>query len=139
MAELQQEIHDAEVALNYSIYYPLMKPYSALYPRSTKQEKGELEENTEEPETGVQKKLAKAKGDPEMWAAVERAMEEGTLDVLRNSEESAPVVRRTRDEDVKKDKKKDKKKFKAKEPAPGDLPPVRRYADGEESDGGFFE
>jgi hypothetical protein len=83
--EIRQRIHNAEVDVNYAMYYPLMKPYSSLYPR-LKREEGV----TEEPAGGEQSSLKREgqvegpKGDTDMWKTVERAMKEGTLDALRN-------------------------------------------------------
>jgi hypothetical protein len=135
-AELQRQIHDAEVAVNYAIYYPLMKPYSALFGR-TKQDKGdtgkegdgeEMEEQRQDP------KNKSPKGDPTMWAAVERAMAEGTLDALRNSDDgsAARKIKVTQDS---KDKAKEKKKAQSKQKIQNTTP----HEDEEESDGGFFE
>jgi hypothetical protein len=137
LEELQRQIHDAEVAVNYAIYYPLMKPYSALYPR-TKQEKKGSDEDTEMQDAEGSKTQA-AKGDPEMWAAVERAMEEGTLDALRNSDENVSSWReKIKTTVLAKGKTKDKKKADAKKAS--DLTKAQQtQEDGNESDGGFFE
>jgi hypothetical protein len=64
-------MHVAEVDLNYTQYCPLSEIYVSLYPR----EKSATEdgEDTEKPD-----------GKPPMWAEVERCMEDGTLNRLRN-------------------------------------------------------
>lgn len=141
--KLQLRIHNAEVDVNYAIYYPLMKPYSSLYPKS-KNRKPDDSEDAED--TGEDSKNSAEvdgpKGDVEMWRAVERAMEEGTPDKLRYSKDAIPA------EPPKKSKKpkiKDVKKGKMEgktSAAQGKATGSKTYAvqdEGEESDGGFFE
>jgi hypothetical protein len=72
-AALRTRIHNADVDVNYTIYYPLLRPYVSLYP---KKEGSMPAESIDGP-----------KGDVDMWKAVEEAMETGTLDRLRNSKE----------------------------------------------------
>lgn len=68
--EIKAQMHVVEVDLNYTHYYPLNERYVSLYPQ-----KGPAEE--EKPEgTDPAKK-------PEMWAEIEKRMEEGTLKELR--------------------------------------------------------
>ena len=62
-----QAVHDADVELNYTLYYPLEIPYSGLYPR------GPVPQKT-----------------TEMKLVVEAAMANGTLDQLRNSPHLSP-------------------------------------------------
>jgi hypothetical protein len=68
---LKAQMHVAEVDLNYTQYCPLSEIYVSLYPR----EKSATEdgEETEKPD-----------GKPPMWAEVEKCMEDGTLNRLRN-------------------------------------------------------
>lgn len=128
------------MAVNYAIYYPLMKPYSSLYPRGNKQEKNGEDVEMED---GDAEKLPKPKGNPEMWAEVEKAMEEGTLDELRNRDESAASRRAKFEEAASKNK--EKKKEKKVDPTDTSRPPRRAPApkfaqeDEDDSDGGFFE
>lgn len=128
------------MAVNYTQYYPLMKPYCSMYPRP-KQDKAESGENTDAQESEGQQKEKEAKdhADPEMWAAVEKAMGEGTLDELRNRDEGVAGRRAKLDE-------KTKQKQEAKEKSrsrPRQTAETRRAAeatnDGDDSDGGFFE
>jgi len=136
-AELQQRIHNAEIDVNYAIYYPLMKPYSSLYPKS----KSNKSSNSEEAEdTGEDSKnnadVDGPKGDVNMWKAVEQAMEEGTLEKLRYSKDAVPA------EPPKKSKKpkakENKKESKASHTAStSHNHPVQDQDD--DSDGGFFE
>ena len=72
-----RNLHIAEVNLNYSVYYPLQRPYCALFPRgkgNTSSIKGENTLN-----------LGKMNGDRAIWHQVESAMKLGTLEDLRNS------------------------------------------------------
>ncbi|KAF2275472.1 uncharacterized protein EI97DRAFT_76282 [Westerdykella ornata] len=131
--KLLREIHDAEVAVNYAIYYPLMKRYIALYPKSKREMKNtDGESNTQE---GNSENTAK--GDPEMWAAVERAMEEGTLDKLRNSDDGSagrrPLPKTKSHGTTKKSAREN-----AKKTAQPKQPQIGEQED-DDSDGGFFE
>lgn len=56
-------MHIAEVDLNYTQYHPLSEVYVSLYPNKTASGEGPK---------------------PPMWAEVERCMEDGTLNKLRN-------------------------------------------------------
>jgi hypothetical protein len=67
---LKSQMHAAEVDLSYTQYYPLSYVYVSLYP------------NNNPP--GVERPK------PPMWAEVERCMEDGSLDRLRNR---APISR----------------------------------------------
>ncbi|ORY12534.1 hypothetical protein BCR34DRAFT_673360 [Clohesyomyces aquaticus] len=151
--ELLRKIHNAEVDVNYSQYYPLMKAYSSLYPKSKREEKQSQERtDEEEPQAQHPEDVDGPKGDPEMWRTVEQAMQEGTLDALRNSKAGLPVFQpkedyQSKQRREKKDKQrvKDarKKKMESLEGAPQHkLHETRTGAtneDGDESDGGFFE
>jgi hypothetical protein len=134
-SELKQRIHNAEVDVNYAQYYPLSKVYSSLYPK-TKQSKKKVETSTDEDETSNQQaeEVDGPKGDVETWKAIERAMVEGGLNEIRNSQGHLPAL------PPKVEKKRTKKLKVKKEPEVQhntDLPPVREEA--YESDGGFFE
>lgn len=67
---LKKEMHIAEVDLNYTQYSPLSEPYIGIY----QQKKSEDEE--EASNIGAPR--------PPMWTEVEKCMEEGTLNKLRN-------------------------------------------------------
>ncbi|KAJ5038396.1 uncharacterized protein L3040_007259 [Drepanopeziza brunnea f. sp. 'multigermtubi'] len=75
---LKAQMHIVEVDLNYTQYHPLSERYISLYPPA-----GSEEEDTN--------KTDKERPKPAIWAEVERAMEEGTLDRLRNRRSNAPV------------------------------------------------
>lgn len=72
---LKIEMHTAEVDLNYTQYSPLSEPYISLYPPKT---------------TNIEDD-GNAKPKPAMWFEVEKCMEEGTLQRLRNRASSAPI------------------------------------------------
>jgi hypothetical protein len=68
---LKNQIHATEVDLNYAQYYPLSYVYVSLYPNNSP--------------PGVERPK------PPMWAEVERCMEDGSLDRLRNRAPSSRV------------------------------------------------
>jgi hypothetical protein len=76
---LKAQMHGAEVDLNYTQYCPLGEIYVSLYPR----EKSATEEREE---------AEKLDGKPPMWAEVERCMEDGTLNRLRNRVSNAVMT-----------------------------------------------
>jgi hypothetical protein len=139
--ELRQKIHHAEVDVNYAIYYPLMKPYSSLYPKSKNRKTSdseEAEDTGEDSKNGAE--IDGPKGDVEMWKKVEQAMEDGTLKELRYSKDALPA-----EPPKKKPKLKESKKSKpegkanqSQEKATGSKSYAAQDED-EESDGGFFE
>lgn len=144
--KLRQKIHNAEVDVNYATYYPLMKVYSSLYPKSKKQ-KNDSHDDEAEAETEHADKKYKGdevdgpKGNVEMWKAVEQAMEEGTLDALRNSKDAIPAAPPKKSKATK-DKEAQKKKDIHKGDNAMDERPSRQgqsHAGDVESDDGFFE
>jgi rRNA-processing protein Efg1 len=81
-AHLAQKIHAARVNLNYTIYCPLTEKYISLYPKS----KGKSEEaGAESASESDSQERKKNDGDakPPLWPVVEKCMEEGSLDLLR--------------------------------------------------------
>ena len=73
---LQEKVHEAEVDLNYAIYYPLDQKYIGLYPRKAEVEQNTYALNDEKGEDTVK---------PPLWTEVEKRMETGKLDELRMS------------------------------------------------------
>lgn len=69
--EIEKEMHIYEVDVNYAHYYPLNERYISLYPQRGKE--------TEEDEEKAKQPSKK----PELWAEIEKRMEEGTLKELR--------------------------------------------------------
>ncbi|KAL1600654.1 hypothetical protein SLS60_007042 [Paraconiothyrium brasiliense] len=103
-AEKMRSIHNAEVDLNYTLYYPLLKTYVSLYPKGQKED-GKSGDNTP-PTEGP-------KGSVIMWKTVEKAMEEQTLEQLRESREGVNIPgapESSKVKEPKKDGKKDKEK-----------------------------
>lgn len=108
--QAQRDVHEAEVNVNYAIYYPLDRPYSCLYPKR----KAEEQEDT----------LTGVNGDQAIRQLVEQCMADGRLKDLREgklteqskSQHSVPV----------KTASKTKKS-------------TVRADDVDDSDGGFFE
>ena len=77
---LKEQMHVAEVDLNYTQYHPLSETYISLYPQ--KNSKADEEDGAKE---------AEERPKPPMWSEVEKCMEEGTLDRLRNRVANAPA------------------------------------------------
>lgn len=123
--EAERRVHDAEVDLNYALYWPLERAYVSLWPRKGKgQEEGKGEEDAEE-----------AKGDREMWKLVARCMAEGTLEDLREGRvEGCGVERPERKVVSGKEAKSNGKTVNGKGRAKEEV-----QQDDEESDDGFFE
>lgn len=99
-----RSIHNAEVDLNYTLYYPLLKTYVSLYPKGQKEDgkSGDTTPPTDGP-----------KGNVDMWKTVEKAMEEQTLEQLRESREGVNIPgapESSKIKEPKKDGKKDKEK-----------------------------
>jgi hypothetical protein len=72
---LEQNVYTAKIDLNYTMYYPLVRNYCALYP-TKKDEDGKMHGDEETTVAGV-------RGDPEMWKVVETATKEGRLEALK--------------------------------------------------------
>lgn len=133
--DLLRKIHNAEVDVSYTLYYPLLKPYVSLYPR----QKTEQSTSTDPPANGKTNQQSAEpidgpKGNIEIWRAVEQAMEDGTLETLRESKEGVTIPG-PKDEIWKgRITKKDHKKLQIK-----DTKAAAPKEEVEESDGGFFE
>ncbi|KAF2680368.1 hypothetical protein K458DRAFT_373644 [Lentithecium fluviatile CBS 122367] len=92
-AALRSRIHNANVDVNYTTYYPLLRPYVSLFPKA-KKDQSTPAESTEESSTRDRpgaEAVDGPRGDVEMWKAVEDAMEAGTLEKLRNSKEGVTI------------------------------------------------
>lgn len=139
---LQKKLHNAEVDVNYAISYPLMKPYSSLYPKSKKGGKAEDDDAGNKPE-----EIDGPKGDVMVWKMVEQALEEGTLEQLRNSKSREEIPGAPPKKSKTSKKKETQKEAPPKKTyAPLEVPKNRREAraaareaEDEDSDGGFFE
>lgn len=69
-AALEDEVHNCDVDLNYTMFFPLEQTYTSLYANS----KGDMGKHTKE--------STAARSHP-MWKTVEEAMKMGTLQLLR--------------------------------------------------------
>ncbi|EYE98070.1 Efg1 domain-containing protein [Aspergillus ruber CBS 135680] len=95
LESLHEELHAARVSLNYTIYYPLNDKYISLYAEQ-KQKKPSQSESADDTYSGADEKdttvtmtLANTEKPP-MWFTVEKCMEEGTLDLLREGKLNIP-------------------------------------------------
>ena len=148
--ELARKVHNAEVDVNYAIYYPLMKPYASLYPKSKKEKEAESDDSADG-DAGEKstREVDGPKGELAMRKTVEQAMAEGTLDALRNSKEGMPVLVPVKEKEKKtkqseqtvksKEKKMQEKLAAAKNRRERRALGVQAQEEAEESDGGFFE
>jgi hypothetical protein len=145
--ELRQRIHNAEVDVNYAIYYPLMKPYSSLYPKTKTpkpDESADAEDDSEDSKNNNNNnnnEIDGPKGNIEMWKAIEQAMEDRTLERLRHSKDALPAEppKKIKKPKVVEKKKKPVDKTKTSQVS---ISGTKRYGaqeEEEDSDGGFFE
>ncbi|KAL3468453.1 hypothetical protein BJX64DRAFT_245970 [Aspergillus heterothallicus] len=154
LAKLAARIHTATVNMNYTIYYPLTDKYISIYAEKKQKKRagehganeGQSEEAAAEADTG-----SGAAERAAMWRVVEKCMEEGTLDLLREGKLDANGDKKSKSEIVSKDVsgKKDKEKGSNKpKPRKGDTtkdkktkhsPSKEEEEEEDESDGGFFE
>ncbi|OOF95988.1 hypothetical protein ASPCADRAFT_30142, partial [Aspergillus carbonarius ITEM 5010] len=154
---LAEKLHVARVNLNYTIYYPLSEKYIALYAEQKKKTttttggKGDGEDSDDDARFGPIHMTVAEK--PGMWHVVEKCMEEGTLEELRDGKMKVDVdvevsggVKKSTGEKKKGAVKEAKKNAMVKEVKGERITKgrerVERNADkddGEESDGGFFE
>ncbi|MCJ1289266.1 18S rRNA maturation protein [Xylographa carneopallida] len=90
---LQNAVHEAEVDLNYTMYYPLAEKYQSLYPRAEPRE-GENDGKTVG--TGGRNHRISGGQKPALWPLIERAMRESTLEALRDGKGDRVVSVNTR-------------------------------------------
>lgn len=87
LAALARKIHVARVNHNYTIYYPLTQKYVALYAEKKKKKKESTAQsekpNESDAEVGSTLIYETTGERPPMWSVVEKCMEDGTLDLLR--------------------------------------------------------
>ncbi|KIW06347.1 uncharacterized protein PV09_02809 [Verruconis gallopava] len=84
--ELERKVHIAQVDVNYPQYYPYMKVYQSLWKRETTEDGEEQYTANNEQEDG-------AKGNIEVWRQVEKAMEDGTLEGLKDIVEESKIAK----------------------------------------------
>lgn len=75
-------IHATRVNLNYTIYYPLTEKYISLYPKQNNPS-GDADEKSGSGTKSTDQNTSLEESRPPMWAVVEKCMEDGTLDDLR--------------------------------------------------------
>ncbi|KAJ4304767.1 hypothetical protein N0V90_000295 [Kalmusia sp. IMI 367209] len=124
-AEKLRSIHNAEVDVNYTLYYPLLKPYISLFPKQEKSDSS-AESRTEFPDG--------PKGDIDMWKTVEKAMEEQTLEALRESRDGVTIPAPPKNNQAQKVKTDQRKAKKSEDAAKDD----EDEDEDEDEDGGFF-
>ncbi|KAL2868682.1 Efg1 domain-containing protein [Aspergillus lucknowensis] len=168
LAKLAQRVHTAKVNLNYTIYYPLTQKYISIYAEKKKTKEVGHDAGADQEEEEEEEEIEDGDDDPgsstaaeraAMWHVVEKCMEDGTLDLLRegkldlNDERNSKAEKSESIPKGASDKKSSKKSSKKKgensnvKPSRADTrrekhtryaPPVRDDED-DESDGGFFE
>ena len=143
---LQKKLHNAEVDVNYAIAYPLMKPYSSLYPKSKNTKSKSAETDDSDEAKSKPEEIDGPKGDVMVWKMVEKAMEDGTLEALRNSKSREEIPgappKKSKTAKTKSTKDAPPKKTYAPLVVPANRREARaaaREAEEEDSDGGFFE
>lgn len=127
-----EDIHNAEVDINYTMYHPLDEKYQSLYPpkaRDAAKDDGMI--STERTKGGKASR-------PALWAVVEQCMREGNLIALRDGKlgrklpeaeaQASGSITRRRGENQKLER----------EDASSSRDPVLKDEE-KESDGGFFE
>ncbi|KKK19040.1 hypothetical protein ARAM_004393 [Aspergillus rambellii] len=157
LAALDSKLHVGRVNLNYTMYYPLHEKYISLY--AVKNEKDETKEGEVDSDGGeTQLTEESAAGKKAMWRTVEKCMEDGTLDLLRDgklgaNENAAASQSKKRSGDKARPSAESAGKSKErseKSSVKSDKTDVRRgnthkqpttqeVDNGDESDGGFFD
>ena len=87
-AKLEKAVHEAEVDLNYTLFYPFAKKYHSLYPRTPEQGP----ENEHEIGGKGERKVGGQR--PPLWSLVEISMAGGTLEALRDGKAGILVAER---------------------------------------------
>ncbi|QDS74029.1 hypothetical protein FKW77_008998 [Venturia effusa] len=142
--KLEEDVHVAQIDLNYTQYYPLAQVYSSLYP-TKKGEDGKQHGDEDATKKGV-------RGNPEMWKEVEQATKDGerkleelrhridwdrirtTILVARPKAATTATSDSTRQKSESRDVKPAKNRREARQEARKDA-----QVDDDDSDGGFFE
>ncbi|KAK2753687.1 18S rRNA maturation protein [Onygenales sp. PD_40] len=152
LKSLEEQIYTTEVDLNYAIYCPLTEKYISLYPTQGRDQPPEPEDS---------KLIRNTSGEkPPLWYTVEQSMKDGTLELLRDgklgiglsgqknkpdteSQNTLPVLGRSKDRSMetgsKLGKKKEKEKQQGKKQEHSKAPDTQMDMGGDDSDGGFFE
>ena len=125
--QLEKEVHDAGIDVNYTIYHPLTEKYQSLFPRQGDADGGE---------TPTRKLVAEK---PAMWKMVERCSVDGTLDALRDGKLATgiPVGQKKPAPEKPRSNREGKNGGTGSKSAKG-AAPLEQDED-EDDDGGFFE
>ncbi len=141
-AAAQQDVHVAVVDLKYTQYCPLDQKYEGIYPREANDRDGDQILETEEHGNGGGTQKVQA-SRPVMWKIVEKCIEDGTLEALRNGKLTTTLATGR--------KKPASAKAHARGPGGGVMTnfstapeptkkrPSQERDSSDESDGGFFE
>ena len=138
-------VHEAEVDLNYTMYYPLTQKYQSLYPRVD----GQASEGATDHKAIRSREQGKAsRQDNPMWGLVEQSMSDGTLEELRDGKLGQSfIIEAPRSNTACDNARTAKYKKQRISSSPGGgvngrgevKPKEAAISDGEISDGGFFE
>ncbi|RDW57540.1 Efg1 domain-containing protein [Aspergillus mulundensis] len=165
LEKLDARLHTAKVNLNYTIYYPLTEKYISIYAERKKGDSGQNEDVDKEEETAQPEETVSAATAAEkkaMLQTIEKCMEDGTLDLLREGKLSSIAENEARagtktetksksksqskkDTGDKKASNKEKAEVKTSKPdgrkgkSAKHAPSAPVEESGDESDGGFFE
>lgn len=134
--EALQDVHIAEVDLNYTQYSPLNAKYEGIYPQEkTQTGKSVMKENG----NGGEAQVALA-SRPAMWRIVESCMKQGTLEALRDGKmtRELPITSRPPPKDHARGPGGGVMLDASKSNSSKAAQPNEREVD-DESDGGFFE
>ena len=131
--ELHKAVHQAEVDLNYTLYYPLAEKYLSLFARNG--QCGSASPNSDLPADRTSRQEADTQ-QHSMWGIVERCMRDGSLDALREGKLRSSF---SANQGSMKTEKKPKKELKKKNKLQAVVKSGDQLGDGEDSDGGFFE
>ncbi|PYH40946.1 Efg1 domain-containing protein [Aspergillus saccharolyticus JOP 1030-1] len=158
LASVAKKLHVANVNLNYTIYFPFMEKYIALYADGKKSKKpADGAEETEPIEADDAATVAEKNA---MWKTVEQCMKDGTLEALQKRNMDQDNTAETSESAaLKSEKITDKSKKTSRDTSTEKKPSAKAKTDdctkqkksnakqddyempdaGEESDGGFFE
>lgn len=88
---IKPKIHNAQINVNYTVYYPLSEKYISLYPQDKKKNASSTTEDgtdsgNDSNDEHAQKSGARKSDEkkPPLWPIVEKCTANGTLDKLRN-------------------------------------------------------
>lgn len=124
-----EDIHNAEVDLNYTMYHPLDEKYHSLYPPKAgdaAQDDGMIK--TERIKGGIASR-------PAAWAVVEQCMRAGTLIALRDGK----LGRKLPEADAKASSSSTRRRGEDQKPEASSSRDYVMKDEEKESDGGFFE